>query len=79
MRGFAVTKVLVGLTIFFLSESFAMRGMDYLEKYDLEDLSYINMEACQCGGKKTIFATVLDPEGLSHSVRVGNYIGKKTA
>jgi hypothetical protein len=69
-------RIIIVATLIFISEGFAMRSMSYLEKYDLEDLSYIRMQSGECGSRPSHFATILDPEGLPHTVHVGNYVGK---
>ena len=71
-----VKRIIAVTTLLFIPEGFAMRTMDILEKYDLSKLSYIGMNSCECGSRKTIFATILDPEGLPHTVREGSFIGK---
>lgn len=71
-----VSRTIILATLIFISESFAMRPMSYLEKYDPQDLSYIRMQSCECGSRPSYFATVLDPEGLPHTVHVGSYVGK---
>jgi hypothetical protein len=50
--------------------------MEFLEKYDLSELTYVRMDSQECGFQKGRSATVLDPEGLPHTVRKGNYIGQ---
>lgn len=71
-----VRRTIVVATLIFISEGFAMRPMSYLEKYDLEDLSYIGMQSCECRSRPSNFATILDPEGLPHTVHAGSYVGK---
>ena len=50
--------------------------MSFLEKFELGELTYIDMHSITCGGKKNIMAIVLDPEKLPHRVKVGDYAGR---
>ena len=74
-RSFAVCVLLVS-ALLYLPEGHAMRGMHFLEKFDLSELSYTgaNVRSGACRGET--WATVLDPEHLPHHVRRGDYIGK---
>ena len=54
----------------------AMRSMDFLEKYDLNELTYVQMNSRECEFRELRSATILDPEGLPHTVQRGNYIGR---
>ena len=75
--GHSIVKAIIAVTVLvFIPEGFTMRGMNFLEKYDLGELSYIRMESFECGRRQMILAIVLDAEDLPHTVRVGNYIGK---
>ncbi len=71
---FALPIGVFGLT--FSATGLAMRTMEFLEKYDLGALTYIRMYPVECGEKKWVEATVLDPEALPHRVRVGSYVGR---
>jgi len=67
---FAVTGLLCA------PESLAMRSMEFLEKYDLSELTYVRMTSRECGFRKLRLAIILDSEGLPHTVQRGNYIGR---
>jgi hypothetical protein len=59
----------------FISSAQAWRSMEFLEQFDLKDLSYVGMRTDKCGSLKTTYAFFQDPEGFTHTTRRGNYVG----
>ena len=51
----------------------ATRRQEALEAFDLASLRYVSREVSSQG----VVAIVLDPTGVSHKVRPGNYLGKR--
>lgn len=71
-----MARGLLAMTLLLCAQdSSAMRVMEFLEKYDLNQLTYVGMNSDDCGVQSVNSATVLDPEGLPHLVRRGNLMG----
>lgn len=54
----------------------AYRIGDYLEQFDLESLTLTSTHSERCGSKTLLSARILDPNGIGHTVRLGNYLGR---
>jgi hypothetical protein len=76
MRRLIVTWIIAVTSLAYIPDGFAMRPMEFFEKFDLSELVYIGMYSEECGDRQINWGTILDPEGLPHKVRVYTMMGK---
>jgi hypothetical protein len=64
------------VVLLYIQDSNAMRMMDYLEQYDIGELTYAGINSYSCDFRSTVSGSVMDPGGFPHAVRRGTYIGR---
>lgn len=62
-------------SLMFVPSAHAFRPMEFLEQYDLKDLSYVGMIVEKCGSRKISYARFQDLEGFTHRAGFGEYVG----
>lgn len=58
-----------------LGDVHAMRTMEFMEKFEIGQLSYGGREVKECR-KPNVYARVRDPDGFVHRVARGSYLGR---
>ena len=70
MRRFAAGFCVTVAALLCIPQALANRAMEFFEQYDLSELTYVGLGNKACDASFHKWATVLDPWGYPHPVRL---------